>query len=182
MTTRFDVPAGEFGVVRLFEVALDDPAAQRRFLDDPTAQARALGLAEGGGALDRAHVDVIRPGALDGVGLARFLVDGIGVPEAALAPDRARLDALERPVLVVLSKALGGAATRLELHPPLRWAGTYEQERAAPVHQQSHRVEGRMPAARAPAEAPRMRGLWVFVALAGLGLLAVILLLVAGRT
>ena len=32
MSDRFDIPAGEHGVVRIFEVTLDDPAKQRALL------------------------------------------------------------------------------------------------------------------------------------------------------
>lgn len=47
------------------------------------------------------HVDLIAIADLDDIGLAGFLRDGPGVPEAALAPHRARLGALTGFVLIL---------------------------------------------------------------------------------
>jgi hypothetical protein len=83
--------------------------------------------------LDPAFIEIFDLADLTGVGLSGYLAEGLGVPEAALEPDRARLDAIKGPVLILLSKALHGRAGFLTLDPRLTLVATYAEERA-PVH------------------------------------------------
>lgn len=137
-----DIPPHETGVVRVF--AIDLPEAEiRRFVekdlsaDDPAKDTDALSWplrdALGAARLDEDFVDVIAVKDLAEVGLAGYLVDGMGLPEAAIAPDRAALDALESQVLVVVSHAFGGIAQTLDVKPPLRLVGVYRETQPKPV-------------------------------------------------
>lgn len=82
--------------------------------------------------LDPAFVELFDLADLTGVGLSRYLVEGLGVPQAALQ-DPAQLDALKGPVLILLSKALHGRAVTLTPDPRLTLVGTYAEDRP-PVH------------------------------------------------
>lgn len=184
MSGRFEIPRGEFGVVRVFEVMLDDPAEQAAFLDGkdrpdwPVARALVARDAEGREVeLDRSYIDAIPAGALKGVGLSTYLAEGIEVDPAELEAHRTRLDAISRPVVLVLSRALG-EATVLEAKPPLHWIGTFGEETPPPVFQERHTIEGSVPPGTSP-DAPRfaLERAWLLVVLAALAAFVVAWLL-----
>ena len=83
--------------------------------------------------LDPAYIEIFDLAELSGVGLAGYLTEGLGVPAPALAADRARLEALKGPVLILLSKALHGRKVTLTPDPRLTLVGTYAEDRP-PVH------------------------------------------------
>lgn len=128
MSERFEIKENEHGVVRLFTVDLPE-AELDDFADDsdvPSALQEALGV-------DRLNMDFVElfpVSTLEGVGLAGYMIDGLGVAEAEVTEDRARLEAVKGPVLIVLSSAFGGHAATLTPKPPLRWVGTYTEDRA----------------------------------------------------
>ena len=98
-----EVTPGERRVVRLFH--LDLSAEHIRFLkQEPGALADALGVP----ALDPGHAEILKIADLDQLGLATYLTEGAGVPEAEIAADRARLEALDGHVLVLFTRALQG--------------------------------------------------------------------------
>lgn len=122
MTATLTVPPGERRVVRLFR--LDMPPEQVRFLrEEPAALADKLGVDH----IDPAHADIIRIADLEEVGLSGYLVDGIGVDPAEIAPDRARLDAMEGHALVLLSRALGDEGAKINPGSGVDLVATYGQ-------------------------------------------------------
>lgn len=124
MTDAIPVRQGEHGIVRVF--ALELPAEE---VEDFAAAGPdwPLKQALGASVLVPERVQVFALSDLDGVGLHDYLLDGMGVDPAALAPDAAALDALEGHVLVLTSAALGGAMQTLHPRPPLRLVGTYAE-------------------------------------------------------
>jgi len=128
MSERFTIKDNEHGVVRLFTVDLPESELDD-FADDsdgPSALQEALGV-------DRLNMDFVElfpVNTLEGVGLAGYMVDGLGVSPTDGEEDRARLEAIRGNVLVVLSGAFGGQAQTLTPKSPLRWVGTYTEERA----------------------------------------------------
>lgn len=120
------IPAHDRDGVRVFTADLT-PEDLRR---DKARLAEAL---LGDPHLDPAFIEIFDLADLSGVGLSGYLIEGLGVPEVALASDRARLDALKGPVLILLSKALHGREVALTPDPRLTLIGTYAEERA-PVH------------------------------------------------
>jgi len=112
------ITAHETGVVRLFALELDQAEAKR-------FDAAALGAALGGADLDDPQVDIIDTDVLDELGLSGYLTDGMGVPEAEIAPLAARIDALDGWVVVVRSAAFGGQAVTLTPRAPLRWVASF---------------------------------------------------------
>ncbi|MAY86738.1 MAG: hypothetical protein CML02_08505 [Pseudooceanicola sp.] len=165
------VPAGERGVLRLF--ALDMPREQVRFLrDEPAALADKLGLSD----IALSHVDFIRPEDLGELGLSGYLIDGCGVPADQIAPDRSYLAEREGPVIVVLSRAFGGAAVTLKpgsgvvpfasyTRPGTDWSGDAPTSEAA--------LPGSGPAPQSPRDA-RSRARRI-----GGGLFAICMILIA---
>ena len=107
MTNAIEIPAGERGVIRIFD--LDMAPEQARFLREPGALAQVLGIDE----IDLNHIEVFPVSDLEELGLASYLTQGCGIAEAEIAPDRAHLSALEGHVLLLRSRAFGGQAARL---------------------------------------------------------------------
>lgn len=130
MSERFDVKENEHGVVRLFTVdlpegELDDFAEAKG--DGPSPLQEALGVEE----LNTDFVELFPVSRLEGLGLPGYMIDGLGIAEADVNEDRARLESIQGPVLVLLSSAFDGKAQTLTPKSPLRWVGTYTEERAA---------------------------------------------------
>jgi hypothetical protein len=119
------IPAHDRLGVRVFTAKLSLDDLQR---DKARLAVELLGDPD----LDPAFVEIFDLADLSSVGLSGYLTDGLGVPETAI-PDPARLDALQGPVLILLSKALHGRAVTLTPDPRLTLVGTYAEDRP-PVH------------------------------------------------
>ncbi|OIQ36000.1 MAG: hypothetical protein BM558_14390 [Roseobacter sp. MedPE-SW] len=102
-----EIPAGERGVIRVFD--LDMVPEQARFLREPGALAQVLGIDE----INLDHVEIFPVSDLEELGLAGYLTQGCGIPEADVAPDLEALKNLSGHVLLLRSRAFDGAATRL---------------------------------------------------------------------
>lgn len=121
MSDPLTIAAGEHGVTRVF--ALEMRPEQAEFLREPGAADQVLG----GTNLDPAQIDVIRLSDLEELGLAGYLLEGCGIPEDQIAPDRARLAALKGYVLVLRSRAFGGRAAQLAPAPGVRLIASYAE-------------------------------------------------------
>jgi hypothetical protein len=149
MTSLF-VPAHDRLGVRVFTAALPPEEMQR---DKASLVLKLLGDPD----LDPAYVELFDVADLSDIGLAGFLSEGLGVPDVALEADRALLQGLKGPVLVLLSKALHGRAVTLTLDPRLSLIGTYAEDRP-PVHFQplpTAAAEGVLTAPRLPSPPPQ---------------------------
>ncbi|WP_083100550.1 hypothetical protein [Pseudophaeobacter leonis] len=107
MSGVIPIPKAERSVIRVFD--LDMPPEQARFLAEPGALAQVLGLED----IDLDHVEIFPVSDLEELGLAGCLIQGCGIPEEDVAPDRAALTAIKGYVLLLRSRAFAGAATRL---------------------------------------------------------------------
>lgn len=129
MSDTFDIKAGERGVLRLFQVDLPKDAMPRfSQIDDISGRwplKEALGIED----MNEAFVDVFEVRDLDEMGLIGYMTEGLGVSEEEIAPHREQLDALEGHIVVVLSGAFKGLAVTLLPRPPLRWIGTFFEDR-----------------------------------------------------
>lgn len=123
--TRITIPAHDRDGLRVFTARLSPDDLKR---DKATLAATLLHDPD----LDPAFIEIFDLADLSGVGLAGYLTEGLGVPETAIT-DRAGLDALQGPVLILLSKALHGREATLTLDPRLTLVGTYAEARP-PVH------------------------------------------------
>lgn len=123
MSERMEIPEGERGIARVFAIDAD-PQEAKALEDDPAGLiAPLLGVER----LEPQHVEVFPVSNLEGIGLAGYLVDGLGAREEEVRPDAARLDGLTGHVAIVLSRAFGGARTTVTPRAPLRWIGTYSE-------------------------------------------------------
>ena len=86
-----------------------DPDEAHRAVPNPALLADLTGF----DALDLRGVELIDLKHLEGLGLSGFLEEGHDIAEEALAPVRARLEALDGFVLILRSQALQGAALDL---------------------------------------------------------------------
>lgn len=125
MSDRITVKASDRGRVWVFAVDLggeEIKAFTRRNGTWPVQEAL------GAETLDPEHVEVFPVSDLEGVGLAGYLSEGMGVPEDQLADMRARLDAQKGWVMVLGSRAFGGTAQTLTPKAPLRLLASFSEE------------------------------------------------------
>ncbi len=169
------IPTGEHGAIRLFQ--LDMRPEQAAFLKDPKALAQVLGI----DTLDMEQVDIFAVSDLEEIGLAGYLTEGMGVPEAQIAADRARLAALEGHVMVIRSRAFGGREMRLTPAEQIRLVATYgtpgTEWTAPPIKTDSAQPYSapKLPPRKARAEARRI-GATLFAVVMGLIFLVLYLL------
>lgn len=102
-----DIPKAERSVIRVFD--LDMKPEQARFLLEPGALAQVLGIED----IDLEHVEIFPVSDLEELGLAGYLIQGCGIPQDEVAPDRAALAAISGHVLLLRSRAFRGCETRL---------------------------------------------------------------------
>lgn len=180
MSDRMRVTATEHGVVRVF--AIDLPSEQAADLADDgdlDGIRRALGATE----LDADFVEIFTVSDLVPMGLSGFLIEGMGVAPEELGSDAARLDAQKGYVAVVMSKAFGGSPQMLKTQAPLRWLGSWREERTpmpiTPLRSAS--AKGLIPQGQPPkTPAPRRRWPMVLVALFGVLMMSLIAVMLAG--
>ncbi|MEX0283246.1 MAG: hypothetical protein AB3N23_01400 [Paracoccaceae bacterium] len=162
MSGPLTVPPNERGVVRVFSLIIE--AGGIKAFKAPGAIDTALGVS----GVDTEYVEVFPVTDLAGVGLANYLVDGCGVPEAVIDPDRDRLDALEGHLMVVLSKAFQGRAATITPAGPLVLAGVYAEtpvdwSSSGPIKTDSARPGTGHVSPLPPSDATRRVGSAVFV-------------------
>ena len=116
-----NIPANERGIVRLFALSMSNEAAER-LKQDASEIMTALGSAD---TLDTEYLEVFPVSDLADIGLAGYLAEGNGIPDAQLAPDRGKLDRIGGWVLIVYSRAFSDAPATLNPVPALTQIGTY---------------------------------------------------------
>ena len=177
-----DVPARERGVVRVFALSLTD-AQVTALKDSPEAIAEALGTGE---MLDGDHVVFVPMADIAEIGLSGYLIDGAGIPEDQIGPDRAKLDALGGWVLVLYSLAFADRPATLRPASSLTLIGTYGETRtdwseSAPLTADSATPHTAPPETvkKRPSDAA-MSGRIATIVLIGLGLFTYIFIRIAG--
>ncbi|EAQ05124.1 hypothetical protein OB2597_07560 [Pseudooceanicola batsensis HTCC2597] len=165
--------SGDRDTVHLFSVALPEDQLWTFVTSDPDTGRLPLREALGVETLDETQIEGAVAEDLEGIGLSGFLIEGIGVDEAAIARDRARIDAVSGSVVIVKGSAFDGAHVPLEPQPPLAHVGTWRLTAAPSTMEQlsSPTAEGRTEPA--PAATPEVRGKrnrWSLWLLIGMGL------------
>lgn len=173
MTTMI-VPKAERGHARIF--AVDLPAAEAENLTREEL-ATLLGIE----TLAEDQHEFFPVGNLEGIGLAGYLTEGMGMDPAEVRADAARLNALKGHVLILPSAAVRGLT--LTPRAPLRWIGTYsEPVTVAPMDRlhsdAAERSVSPTPPTKRPSEA-KVMGRVALVALAVIALLVVLMIVIA---
>ena len=161
------VRAGEAGVIRLYRVNGEMGVEE---------VAGALGT----GPLAESHVEVIAPGDLQGVGLSRYLIDGVGADEAEVMPVAGQLDAVSGPVVLVLSRAFGGEEREIAAGPRLEPLARFGEARPETPEQvvASPSAEGPVLGGTPPEGMGRQRGWQAVAGIVLVLLVALVLILV----
>ncbi|TMM55524.1 hypothetical protein [Sulfitobacter sabulilitoris] len=125
MTGPIHIPKGERGKIRVFAINRPVPEilSALETMSKPDLARDLLANA----SLDTATAEIFPVADLVGVGLAGYLADGYAVDEAQIAPDRARLEALDGYVLIVFSDSFGGEEVTLTPGADLTLIGTYSE-------------------------------------------------------
>ncbi len=180
-----NITATEHGVVRIF--ALDLPAdevdAFARQTHDVDGDAHwLLKSALGATLFDEDFVEVIDVDELDGVGLAGYVEEGLGMPSAAVQQDRALLDGIKGTVVIVFSAAFGGFEQTLTPRAPLRWVATYQDNVDIPqmIPLRAESATGVMAGGRPKPSDAAMSGRVATIVLIVLALLVVAMIWIGG--
>lgn len=128
--------------------------------------------------LNTASTEIFPVADLTGMGLGRYLIEGYAVDEAEIAPDHAKLDALEGYVLLLFSDSFAGIDGALTPGPDLTLIGTYTEyrpaQKSAPLRAQSAKPYSGAPGVTAPSPTRGSAGsalvVLAMIALLGLGL------------
>ena len=182
------VTAAEAEVVRVFALDLPDEQAEK-LADQPPANGRPSPLAELAGVprLDRSHVEIFPVSDLRGVGLAGYLVDGLGIDAAEVEAARIGLESETGYIVILHSRAFGGHEVTIQPKMGLRWLGTYRLAQADPAGQMPRVASAERPAARDedPTPAPpvgRVSRVAMLLILLAAGLLVLILAFLFGSS
>lgn len=126
MSDRIEITSASRGSIWVFAVDIEAQAIKNftaKNGDWPLA--RALGVE----TLDAEHVEVFPTSDLEGVGLAGYLEQGLGVVEEQLDGLRARLDAIKGVVMVLTARAFGDEQAELTPKSPLRLIASFTEDR-----------------------------------------------------
>ena len=170
------VAANERGYVRLFAVDLPRREIEVFKTHDQDGEADKWPLRDALGAsfLDEDYIECFDVGDLEGLGLSRYMVEGLGVSQKDVAEDAVQLNAVKGFVVVALSPAFCGIAQRLHPREPLRWLGTFAEEKELVQYRPipSEAAQGQIHGDVKPAPKPVNPHLTLIVALLALPMLA----------
>lgn len=133
MTPLYITPADRTHAF-VFLVDLPEPEAAA-FAEDSARVGEALGT-----VIDATFLITFPLSDLAGVGLTEYLVEGMGLDEAAVDADILTLDAARGRVVILQGQAFMGETLDVTAHPPLTHLGTYP-EAGAPILMEPLRSE-----------------------------------------
>ncbi len=129
MNDTIEIPENERETVHVF--ALDLPAADAEaFVEGGGEDNWPLKSVLGADTLRARHIEAFRASDLEGVGLADYLINGLGVDPEHIDPDRGKLDAANAHIVIIHAPAFDGEAQSLTTRPPLTHLGSYSQIQA----------------------------------------------------
>ena len=127
MSGTLTFKAGERGQIHVF--AVNRPAADLAAALDAKPKADLARELLRAPHLDTSSTELFALSELSGVGLAAYLSEGYAVDAAQIAPDRARLDALDGYVLLLFSDSFHGKETQLTPGADVTLIGSYGEFR-----------------------------------------------------
>lgn len=177
--------SGDRDTVHLFTVDLPEDDLWGFVTPDPISGEYPLAKALGVDSLDPTQVEGAVAEDLVGIGLAGFMIEGIGVDQAAVEADRDSIDALTGSVVLIRGAAFDGAQVPLTPTAPLAHFGTWEMTPAATTMEPltSAAATGSVPPAPQPAPPPSPRqnrlAFWLIVGIGALIVLGLLFGLIA---
>ncbi len=121
MSERIEISPGGGSDIHIFGLDMDGDRA-RSFVARPITENGAgwpLKVALGAVSLNPVHVEHFPVSDLEGVGLATYLGDGLGIDAAEIAANRDRIDAITGDVIILRPAAFDGVEQTLTVVPPL---------------------------------------------------------------
>lgn len=169
--------------LRLFQLDID--AAELKRLQtilkaaEPGLAAGRLADLLGCKVVDATRIEIFDIADLESFGLFNYLVKANGLPEAALAPDRAQIEMLAGVVLILYGRAFHNTSVVLAPKPPLRFVGAWDEDlpplEFTPLRAESSKGILSPPTPRFVGRMHWPRWLWLLVTcLIALGLIALI--------
>lgn len=181
MDMDLNVQSDEIGVIRVF--SLDMPLAEARKLVEGRGNGHpGLPNLLGISGLDRSKIELLDPADLRGVGLANYLIDGLGADADEVSADGARLAGLKGTVLILFSGAFSGRGRMLEPREPVVAIGSYREAGSVPPVTQApvagaRGLAGASQGGKAAEPEGRSGRSWMWVAVAAVILLGLWLLI-----
>ncbi|SHI95257.1 hypothetical protein SAMN05444000_10431 [Shimia gijangensis] len=166
-----EVTPTENGLIRLFSVDLPPEEITlfrtRSFDKDGEQSSWPLWDALDPTYLDEDFIEFCDIASLEDLGLTGYMTEGLGVSEVDVAQDAARLSAITGHVLIVFSSAFDGIAQTLTPRAPLRWIGTYREDKAPVVFAPlpSEAAKGILAPAAPAHPSPHLTLIWALLAL-----------------
>ncbi|NNE80363.1 MAG: hypothetical protein HKN18_08840 [Silicimonas sp.] len=139
MGDPFSVQANERGMVRVFTTELE-PEGDAAITAQNVHKILGKDL-----DIDPAKVEVFPAKVIAGMGLATYLREGYGIPEADLAGKAAALDALKGLIILIPSSAFEDKAQVLDPNQAVRFLGAFQEPAPKPPVQMAptESAEGR---------------------------------------
>ena len=132
MSAKIDIRESERGVVRVFLLDLPAQAIERFTVQAGTGE-WPLKYGLGASHLNAHFIDVVDLRDLSGMTLSAYLAEGYAIPKANLREAEAQLNALKGHVVIVSSRAFDNRAQTLTVQTPLRWVGTFEEQKGRTI-------------------------------------------------
>ena len=151
--------SGDRETIHLFTVDLPEDDLWAFVTPDPDTGDYPLRRALGVETLDETQVEGAVTEDLVGIGLAGFLIEGIGADQTQIAQDRARIEALKGSVVIIRGAAFDGAQVPLSPTAPLAHVASWHMTPAATTMEPltSEAATGTVPPAPQPAPPPGPR-------------------------
>ena len=178
--TKMQINGSETNTTRLFHLDLPREAVERFTTQAGTGE-WPLKYGLGASHLRGAFVDVVDLADLGEMPLTRYLTEAHGVQASDLRPHAAQIDGLRGHVIILPSPAFDGQSQDLTIATPLRWIGTFAEDKPTPrgARLRSSSAKGQT-GGGAPLNAPDNQGWLLKLVLAALAVifLAVLVLFI----
>lgn len=177
MSDTMEIRESETGVVRVFHLDLPDQAVERFTVQAGTGE-WPLKYGLGAEHLKPESVDVVKIEDLGEMPLSAYLTEAHGVTKDSLGASAAEIDGLKGHVVVLPSYAFERRAQTLTVRQPLRWVGSFEENRSPAITPKlaSKSAEGSGTASAGSAGGKDHGfGRWLFLAIAAILVFAFVL-------
>ena len=175
--TRMKINGSETGTLRLFHLDLPPEAVDRFTVMAGTGE-WPLKYALGATKLREAFVDVVDIRDLGDMPLSRYMAEAHGAAGEDFKASRPQIDALRGHVVILPSQAFDGTSQDLTIAAPLRWIGTFSEDKPKPRGARIKSDAAKGQGGAAPGEPPA-RGNSALLKLILLGIGIVVLLVLA---